>query len=201
MSNGEFKKPVKNRQFIKSSEELAATHEQLEQDFKVEAAHAEDSYSSLSDNQLSDAEFLKRLRDTSNSNLLPDVPKIDGFHFCWIPQTSNNHFDTVSFRQNLGYSIVKPEEIPNYTISSNRSGEIEGCISYSEMILMKIPSRLYNLLMKDSHHNQPNEQERVIKQTITNMEDKHGENITRDLHEMTGINKLARKVAEPTFTN
>jgi len=197
----EFKKPVRDRQYVKSNEELAKTLPEIEHAEKIEAAHASEDYSGKSDPEITDAEFLKRLRISSASNLLPDAPTIPGYHLCWIPLTSNNNFDTVHFRKQIGYSMVKPEEIPDFMLLSNRAGQVDGCVSYNEMILMKIPVRLYNLLMKDAHHTQPIEQERVIKQTITSMEDKEGANIARDLHEMSGINKLARKVPEPTFIN
>ena len=55
--------------------------------------------------------------------------------------------------------------------------------------------------MKESHHTQPNEQERSIKEIIEGkFVDQEGKSVVRDKAEMTGMNRLARKVAEPTFT-
>lgn len=200
MKNNEFRKPVKNKQYIKSDAELAQTEAEADHQFKIEAALAADDHSVESEYELSDAELLRRFRVSMTSNILPNLPKIEGYHLCWIPAQSNNQYDTIDFRKRVGYSVVKPEEVPGFAPSSNRSGQIEGCVSYNELILMKIPTRLYQMWMKESHHTQPLEQERAIKQTISAMEDKDGSNIARDQHEMTGINNLARKVAEPTFT-
>lgn len=201
MANGEFRKPIKNnaKQYIKSDAELAQTEAEADHQFRIEAAHAAEDYSVKGDVQLSDAELLRQFRVSMTSNILPNLPTIEGFHLCWIPAQSNNQYDTIDFRKRVGYSVVKPEEVPGFNPSSNRAGDIEGCVSYNELILMKIPMRLYQLYMKESHHTQPLEQERAIKQTITSMEDKDGKNIARDQQEMTGINNLARKVAEPTF--
>jgi len=203
MARGDLRKPIRKREYIQSNEELAAkdqfTEAEADHSFKVEAAHAADDYSVQGDVDLSDKELLKRFRESLTSNILPTLPKIEGYHLCWVPQTSNNQYDTVEFRKRLGYAIVKPEEAPAYLTQSNRSGQFEGCISFNEMILMKIPERFYQLLMKEYHHTQPNEQELSIKQNIKRMEYKDGESVVRDEQEMDGINKLARKVKDPTF--
>ena len=193
-------KPGKGRHYVKSSEQLR-TEAEDDQAFKIEAAMADDDYSVKGDVELSDEEFLKRARVSLTSNVLPKPPALAGYHTCWIPQTSNNTYDTVDYRKSIGYSVVKPEEVPSFLSSSNRSGQIEGCVSHNELVLMKMPLRLYNLLMKEYHHEQPMEQERVIKQNIVQMSDNEGNNIVRDEHEMTGIRSLARKVREPNFIN
>jgi len=199
MSKGDFRKPIKNKQYIKSDAELSQTEDEADHQFRVEAAYAAEDYSVKGDVELSDAELLRQFRVSMTSNILPNLPKIEGYHLCWIPAQSNNQYDTIDFRKRVGYSVVKPEEVPGFHPASNRAGDIDGCVSYNELILMKIPVRLYQLYMKESHHTQPLEQERAIKQTISAMEDKDGQNIARDQNEMTGINNLARKVAEPTF--
>lgn len=193
-------KPGQGRNYVKSSEELR-TEAEDDQKFKVEAANAADDYSVQGEVELSDEEFLKRARVSLTSNVLPKPPEIKGYHTCWIPQQSNNTYDTIEYRKSVGYSVVKPEEVPQFMSSSNRAGQIEGCVSHNELVLMKLPLRLYNLLMKEIHHTQPMEQERVIKQNIKNMSDNEGNNIARDEAEMTGIRNLARKVREPDFVN
>lgn len=193
-------KPGKGRNYVKSDHQLR-TEAEDDQAFKVEAALADQDYSVEGDVELSDEEFLKRARVSLTSNVLPKPPEITGYHTCWIPQHSNNTYDTIDYRKSVGYSVVKPEEVPQFMSSSNRAGSIDGCVSHNELILMKLPLRLYNLLMKEIHHNQPMEQERVIKQNITQMSDNEGNNIARDEAEMTGIRNLARKVREPNFAN
>lgn len=194
-------KPSKTRKYVKKDSDFREQFSEAESDhkFKMDAANASDDYSAEGDEHMSDRELLRRFRTSLNSNILPELPEMKGYHLCWVPRSSNNKQDTVDRRLDLGYSVVKPEELPNYQLDSNRSGQTDGCISYNELILMKLPMRLYQLYMQDSHHTQPWEQERVIKQSIKNMEDKEGESLVRDESEMTGINSLARKVQTPNF--
>lgn len=198
MAKGDIRKPVKTRQYIKKEEDFREEAE-IDQDFRAKAAHHHEESSMEEMNEVSDAELLRRFRTSLTSNILPQLPNIPGFHLCWVPISSNNIYDTVDHRKNIGYSVVKPEEVPNFLPNQNRSAQTEGCVSYNELVLMKIPEKLYQLYMVDSHHTQPMEQERVIKQTIAAMEDNRGSNIARDQSEMTGINSLARKVKEPNF--
>lgn len=150
------------------------------------------------DENLSDAEITRRYRMSLSNTVLPTAPNLPGFHACWVPIASNNHFDTVDFRRNLGYVPVKEEEVPGFISPSNRGAQYDGCVSHNEMILMKVPLRLYNLHMKDSHHIQPNEQERSIKADIDGkLVDNEGSSIKRD--EGDGMRRLARKVQEPNF--
>jgi hypothetical protein len=193
-------KPGKGRNYVKTDNQMLNEAED-DQNFKIEAAMADQDYSVQSEVELSDEEFLKRARVSLTSNILPKPPAIAGYHTCWIPQQTNNTYDTIEYRKNVGYSVVKPEDVPQFMSSSNRSGSIDGCVSHMELILMKLPLRLYNLLMREVHHIQPNDQERVIKQNIAQMADNEGNNIARDEHEMTGIRNLARKVNEPNFIN
>lgn len=197
MARGDLKKPSQNRNYVKSDSELG--YSESDHEFKVEASMASEDYSVQGDAELSDAELLKRYRVSMTSNIMPTLPAIEGFHLCWVPQTSNNHYDTVDFRKQVGYAVVKPEEVPGFMSMSNRSGQIEGCVSHNELILMKIPQRLYQMWMKESHHTQPNEQEKSIQQAIKQMQYKDGQSLVRDEHEMDGINKLARKVKDPIF--
>lgn len=194
------KKPDNHtRKYIKSKQELGEmSHDEIDHNLQTELA--QEDYSVKSDGEMSDEEYIRRFRVSLVNNILPDLPKIPGYHLCWVPQNSNNQYDTVDFRKRVGYSVVKPEEVPNFMVGNNRSGQHEGCVSYNELILVKIPDRLYQLYMRDSHHTQPIEQERVIKQNIVAIEDKEGQSAARDLNEMTGINNLARKVATPNFS-
>lgn len=197
----DHKKPSTERKYVKKHNDLVEdlTHQELDHEFKVEAAHAAEGYSEEGDIEISDRELLRRFRTSLMSNILPESPNIPGFHTCWVPMHSNNMYDTVEFRKRLGYVVVKPEECQNYVSPSNRAGQIEGCVSYNELVLMKVPERVYQTYMADSHHTQPNEQEATIQQNIVNMQDKEGNSAVRDYDEMTGIKNLARKVKVPTF--
>ncbi len=176
------------------------TEAEVDREFRNENSYATEDYSAKGDVELSDSEYLRRARALQSGSALPEAPAIPGFHTCWAVHKSNNSYDTIDHRQRLGYALVKPEEVPSYASPSNRGGEFDGCVSHNELVLMKIPTRYYHILMKDVHHDQPMDQERAIKQNIVQMHDNDGNEIVRDLPEMTGINNLARKVKEPTFT-
>ena len=171
----------------------------VDSQFQMEADGASQDHSVKGDVEVSDNELLRRFRAAMLNSVLPDAPEIPGYKLCWVPEHSNNQFDTVDFRKGLGYELVKASEVPKFRSPSNRSGQYEGCVSHQELILMKLPLRLWTMYMKDNHHTSPNEQERAIKQKISQMTDNEGKNIVRDMPEMSGINRLARKVAEPVF--
>jgi len=185
----------------RTESEFVPAHTEAEHDIsaKVEGSLSSQDYPVQGDATMSDAELLRRYRVSLTSNILPTIPSIDGFHVCWVPMNSNNIYDTVDYRRGIGYSVVKQEEIPAFQSPSNRSGQIEGCVSHNEMILMKLPSKLYQMYSLDTHHSQPNEQERTIQQNIVQMQDNEGNSIVRDSAEMTGINRLARKTKDPVF--
>lgn len=198
------KKPNRNqdRHYSDRSQENTAgavTEAEADVNFRVGESLAAQDHPVVGDAELSDAELLRRYRVSLSSNILPALPKLEGYHVCWVPPESNNIYDTVDYRKGIGYSIVKQEEIPNFTSPSNRAGQYEGCVSHNELIMMKLPLKLYQMYAMDTHHTQPNEQERVIKQNIVNLQDPEGKNVARDLHEMSGINRLARKTKDPVF--
>ena len=207
MSN--FKKPVRGKRYVnkESSPDSAVPNAPdfttAETDLAAKAASNPSSmdFPATEGAELSDAEVLRRFRTSLANTVLPSTPNLPGFHVCWVPMTSNNQSDTVDARKQLGYAVVKEEEVPTYISPSNRSAQFEGCVSHNELILMKLPLRLYQIYMKDSHHTQPMEQERSIKADIdAKLVDEEGATVKRDEAEMTGMRRLARKVKEPTFT-
>lgn len=193
-------KDIRNRSYVDSSLNKPRSFE-VDEDHKakMEADHTSLDHSVQGDVELSDAELLRRFRTSMLNSVLPDAPEIPGFKLCWVPETSNNIFDTVEFRKKLGYEVVKASEVPKFQSTSNRSGQVEGCVSHQELILMKIPYRIWQMYMAENHHTSPLDQERAIKQKIQDMSDPTGKSLVRDLPEMTGINKLARNVKMPVF--
>jgi hypothetical protein len=172
------------------------TEAEAQQLFTIQAAAA----ASEASPELNERELLKRFRTSFTSNVLPEAPEIPGYHVCWVPMSSNNRQDTVDARLSMGYSVVKPDEVPHFMSPSNRGATVDGCVSHNELILLKIPMKIYQLYMIDAHHTQPNEEEANIKEKIQRMEDKEGASIVRDLDEMTGIKNLAKKTKVPTFS-
>lgn len=91
------------------------------------------------------------------NTLLPNPPKIPGFHLFWA--TTTNQKDPIEFRQRLGYTFVTPEEVPDFRLDqSQKAGEATSDrIMVNEMVLMKIREDDFVGDMLDKHHYQPKE--------------------------------------------
>lgn len=90
-------------------------------------------------------------------HVLPDLPKIPGWHLCWL--TTTNPSDSIQKRMRLGYEPVKREDVPgwDYDKLSLKTGEYAGLIGINELVAFKIPMHLYQSYMTEVHHNQPNQ--------------------------------------------
>ena len=84
---------------------------------------------------------------------LPDLPKIPGWHMCWL--TTTNPRDSIHMRMRLGYEPVKPEDIPGWESASIKTGEYQGLIGVNEMLAFKLPLSLYSRFMQEAHHDAP----------------------------------------------
>src|SRR4051812_2629946 len=62
--------------------------------------------------EMSDEEFLAFVRDSVNQSVLPDLPRIPGYHTFWA--TTTNSRDTVAHRMRLGYQFIKLDELPGW---------------------------------------------------------------------------------------
>jgi hypothetical protein len=98
-------------------------------------------------------EFLGSVHQTH----LPNLPKIPGWHVCWLTTTNNR--DTVEMRRRAGYELVTPEDVPGWSFATLKSGEYAGYIGVNEMVAAKIPFRLYERIMKRWHHEDPMSEE------------------------------------------
>jgi hypothetical protein len=104
------------------------------------------------------------LRDEFTSSSLPSVPELPGYHLCWL--STNNQYDTIMRRVRLGYRMVRSTELPpGYSSLSIKTGEHEGGIATNEMVLFKIPTDVYQALMKTFHHDMPAEEQEKLKRT------------------------------------
>jgi len=102
---------------------------------------------------LTDDERLDEFRQTMFQSALPDLPKIPGYHVCWL--TTENPRDSIQGRIRLGYEPIKESDIPSWSHTSLKTGEWAGCIGVNEMVAFKLPLRLYESYMKEAHHTQP----------------------------------------------
>ncbi len=148
---------------------------------------------------LSDEEALERLRTADTYSALPNPPKIPGYHLYWAT-TANNNKDVFEKRQ-TGYTFVKPEEVPGFRTGGNRDGRMDGdVVNHNEMILMKIPERLYQLYMTEKHHTMPREAEEGIKyKVLGKMRNSGHGDLARDVGD--GITSLGEKRKAPIFRN
>ena len=117
---------------------------------------------------LSDDERVDEFRQQYFQSALPDIPKIEGYHVCWL--TTENPRDPIHARIRLGYEPIKSHEIPGWEHASIKSGEWEGCIGVNEMIAFKIPLELYEQYMYINHHEQPLSEEEKLSSQLRAME-------------------------------
>ena len=120
------------------------------------------------DRALSDDERVAEFRQQFFQSALPDLPKIPGYHVCWL--TTENPRDPIHSRIRLGYEPVRADEIAGWEHSLVKSGEFEGCISVNEMIAFKLPLQLYEEYMRINHHEAPLSEEEKLSAQIRAME-------------------------------
>lgn len=118
---------------------------------------------STQDRALSDNERLDMFRQQFFQSALPDLPKLPGYHVCWL--TTTNPRDPIQARLRLGYEPIKAEEVPGWEHVSLKTGEWQGFIGVNEMLAFKLPLHLYEMYMKEAHHNAPLAEEQKLADT------------------------------------
>lgn len=157
----------------------------------------EDERDSLDEREMTEAEYLQQYRDSIHNNVLPELPKISGFHTFWA--TTTNPRDSISRRLQMGYRFLNARDFPGWETNSVKSGDYTGVIGLNEMIAMKIPERLFNLYMLESHHNAPLQEEEKLRSTV----ESHQESARRDkgkiLDEDGYMDSVVQKAPTPRF--
>jgi hypothetical protein len=110
--------------------------------------------------QLTDGERVELLRRANFQSSLPNLPRIQGYHVCWVSTTHPS--DTPQGREQLGYTYITRDEVPEFTYTDSKSDAFPGVVSWREMIGMKIPLSTYQLYMEELHHNEPARSEENI---------------------------------------
>jgi len=110
--------------------------------------------------EVTDAERLTMFQNTLFQAALPDLPKIPGFHCCWL--TTTNPRDSIQSRMNLGYEPITPEDMPGWNHATLKTGDYVGCIGVNEMVAFKLPLSLYQMYMQHAHHDEPHFQEQKL---------------------------------------
>lgn len=110
--------------------------------------------------EMTDDDRLELFRKTHFNDVLPDIPKIPGYHVCWL--STNHPNDSIAHRMRLGYEMIKAHEIQGMEYVSLKTGEYSGGIGINEMVAFKISDRLYQAYMHRNHHELPAEQAGAI---------------------------------------
>ena len=118
--------------------------------------------------EISDDERVEMFRQQFFQSSLPDLPKIPGWHMCWL--TTTNPRDSIQTRIRLGYEPVKPEEVPGWEYATIKTGDWNGFIGVNEMLAFKLPVSLYEKYMREAHHNAPLREEEKLTDTAEFLE-------------------------------
>jgi hypothetical protein len=118
---------------------------------------------------LDDQERLDEFRKSLYESILPNLPKIKGYHVIWL--TTSNPADSIAARMRLGYEPIKPSEVPGFETLSIKTGEYAGMIGVNEMVAFKLPLRLFQLYMTEAHHHQPLLEEQKLNDAVDAVEE------------------------------
>lgn len=148
--------------------------------------------------EISDDDRVEMFRQQFFQSALPDLPKIDGYHTCWL--TTTNPRDTIQARARLGYEPIKPEDVPGWEYATIKTGEYAGFIGVNEMLAFKLPMRLYQMFMEEAHFNAPaREDEKLVAMTEGLRE--QAERAGGRLIEGDGMQDLRHVPERPVFTD
>lgn len=116
---------------------------------------------------LSEDDRLEMFRQQLFNDALPDLPRIDGYHVCWL--TTTNPRDSIHRRMQLGYEPVRASEVPGMEYASLKTGEYAGMIGINEMVAFKLPMSLYQRFMQEAHHEAPLREETKLNDVADNI--------------------------------
>jgi len=132
-------------------------------DDNVRGRRAMKDRAATEDRALSDDDRVEMFRHQFFQSALPDLPKIPGYHVCWL--TTSNSRDSIHHRMRLGYEPIKPEDIPGWEYTTLKTGDYQGFIGVNEMLAFKLPLDLYEKFMRMAHHDMPLEEEEKLTNT------------------------------------
>lgn len=105
--------------------------------------------------------LMAALQDGDLQDQLPKLKAPEGAHLCWLSTT--NQYDPIQARIRIGYTPVRPPEIPGAAHLRSKHADYGDVIAVNEMILFKIPESLYQRIMNLRHHQLPNEEAMKLK--------------------------------------
>lgn len=117
-------------------------------------------------------------RDSLVQSVLPKLPKIPGYHVCWL--STHHQADTIQNRVRMGYELIRKSEINmDFGASTHSTGEYGDVVAVKEMVAAKIPLRLYNKMMNFMHSVEPFRQEAGLREQVRDMQNQLGERGSR----------------------
>lgn len=116
--------------------------------------------------ETTDGQRLEAFRANLHKEVLPNLPVQDGYRMCWLSTT--NPSDSIHWRQQIGYELLKPEMVPGYNVAhlTGSTGDYAGYIMVREMIAARIPETIWTMIMKEAHAVMPREQEDRINNVL-----------------------------------
>jgi len=118
--------------------------------------------------ELTEDQRVEMFRQQFFQSSLPDLPKIPGWHCCWL--TTTNPRDSIQMRIRLGYEPVKPHDVPGWEYATLKTGDWVGFIGVNEMLAFKLPMSLYQKYMREAHHDAPLREEEKLTDTAEFLE-------------------------------
>lgn len=141
------------------------------------------------------------LRNEFAQEALPKAPDRPGYHRCWLSTTHS--YDTIQKRLRLGYELVRKSDVPGFEHMKAQSGDYADYVMCNEMVLAEIPDELYQVIMREFHHDQPLREEEAIRAQIQQMDetarDKAGKTLLQVEEGMEEQN-LVNKRRAPVFS-
>jgi hypothetical protein len=116
-----------------------------------------------------DDEFLAAFMDSLDQSVLPNLPKMPGYHVCWL--TTSNPRDTVPNRLRMGYELITDRMVPGFEGASPKSANYPGVLTVNEMVAARIPTRLYNRMMQHVHHDMPLSEEEKLRAKVESIKE------------------------------
>ena len=146
--------------------------------------------------ELSDSDRIQMFQQELFNDALPSLPDIPGYHVCWLSSTHPS--DTLQRRERLGYTLIKPEEMPGMQHATLKTGEHAGAIGINEMLAYKLPVNLYQAFMKEAHHDAPQRYALSIASQVDALKEQAARD-GGDLMEGDGMNDLRRAPSKGVF--
>ena len=145
---------------------------------------------------ISDDDRLMMFQQQMHNDVLPDIPEIPGYHVCWL--TTTNPSDSIQRRMRLGYEPITAADVPGMEFATIKTGDYVGMIGVNEMLAFKLPMNLYQMYMKEAHHDAPLREEDKL-EDVANMLRDQARSTGGALIEEEGSADIRKSARAPVF--